>query len=107
MDAQRFEHGAHRTARDDARAGGRRPQYDAPRAVTAVDVVMQGAALAQRRPPFTTFATRLMWTRRSTNSLSRSSRPWSRPRPPSPSRAIFSFRHLRGDVDRNAARLGI
>ena len=38
------------------------------------------AAKPKRRPPFTTLATRLMWTRRSTNSLSRSSR--SPPRPP-------------------------
>src|ERR1700677_3960057 len=46
--AQRFEHGAHRTTRDDAGAGGRRAQNDAPCAMTAVDVVMQRAALAQR-----------------------------------------------------------
>src|SRR5580700_2118716 len=46
------------------------------------------AANPKRRPPFTTFATRLICTRRSTNSLSRSSRLRSRPRPPSPSRAI-------------------
>src|SRR5271154_4434646 len=46
------------------------------------------AAKPKRRPPFTTFATRLICTRRSTNSLSRSSRLRSRPRPPSPSRAI-------------------
>src|SRR5579871_4985274 len=56
------------------------------------------AANPKRRPPFTTFATRLMWTRRSTNSLSRSSFLRSRPRPPS-SRAIVSFRHFRGTPD--------
>src|SRR5580704_2932954 len=34
------------------------------------------AAKPKRRPPFTTLATRLMWTSLSTNSLSRSSRRW-------------------------------
>src|SRR5215204_3821150 len=35
---------------------------------------MTSAAKPKRRPPFTTLATRLMWTSLSTNSLSRSSR---------------------------------
>src|SRR5256714_479156 len=47
------------------------------------------AAKPNLRPPFTTLATRLIWTKRSMNSPSRSSR--SRPRPPSPSRAICLF----------------
>src|SRR5712691_2145845 len=38
------------------------------------------AAKPKRRPPFTTFATRLMWTSLSTNSLSSRSRSRSRPR---------------------------
>src|SRR5438477_5564517 len=44
------------------------------------------AAKPKRRPPFTTLATRLMWTSLSVNSLSTSlrSRPWG-------SRAIFRF----------------
>jgi hypothetical protein len=37
----------------------------------------------EARPPFTTLATRLMWTSLSTNSLSRSSRSRLRSRPPS------------------------
>ena len=46
--AERLEHGAHRAAGDDAGAGGRGAQHDAPCAVAAVDVVMQRAAFAQR-----------------------------------------------------------
>src|SRR5579871_4001469 len=40
------------------------------------------AAKPKRLPPLTTFATRLMWTSLSTNSLSRSSRSLLRSRPP-------------------------
>src|SRR6202020_155187 len=48
--AKRLEDGAHRAAGDDAGAGWRRAQHDAARAVTAVDVVMQRTAFAQRHP---------------------------------------------------------
>src|ERR1700741_4643658 len=48
LGSERLEHCAHRAAGDDAGTGGRRTQVDATRAVTAGDVVMQGAALAQR-----------------------------------------------------------
>src|ERR1700710_782776 len=49
------------------------------------------AAKPKRLPPLTTFATRLMWTSLSTNSLSRSSRPplWPPPRSRSPA-MVFS-----------------
>src|SRR6516165_4748423 len=50
LDAERLEHRAHRTAGNDAGTGGRRSQIDPARAVTAGDVVMQRAALAQRNP---------------------------------------------------------
>src|SRR5579862_3332732 len=56
------------------------------------------AAKPKRRPPFTTFATRLMWTSLSTNSLSRSSRsprcslrPRRSPPPLPSSRAILEL----------------
>ena len=48
LHAERLEHGAHRAAGDDAGALRRRAQHDLAGAVTAVDVVMQRAALAQR-----------------------------------------------------------
>ena len=48
MHAERLEHGAHRAAGDDARAGRRRAQNDAARAMAPVHVVMQRAAFAQR-----------------------------------------------------------
>ena len=48
MNAQRVEHGAQRTARDDASTHRRRTQNHLARAVTAVDVVMQRAAFAER-----------------------------------------------------------
>src|ERR1700712_1031251 len=49
------------------------------------------AAKPKRLPPLTTFATRLMWTSLSTNSLSRSSRPplWPPPRSRSPAMVFF------------------
>ena len=49
-DAQALEHGAHRAARDDAGAGGRRAQEHLGDAVTAAHVVMQRAALADDLP---------------------------------------------------------
>src|SRR5450755_2228994 len=55
------------------------------------------AAKPKRLPPLTTFATRLMWTSLSTNSLSRSSRPPLRSRPPrSRSPAMVLFQSLQG-----------
>src|SRR4051794_34424860 len=48
LDAERLEHGAHRAAGDDAGTGRCCTQIDAARAMTAGDVVMQRAALAQR-----------------------------------------------------------
>src|SRR6185312_9919200 len=44
--------------------------------------ITTSAAKPKRLPPLTTFATRLMWTSLSTNSLSRSSRSRFRSRPP-------------------------
>src|SRR6516165_7070194 len=44
--------------------------------------ITTSAAKPKRLPPLTTFATRLMWTSLSTNSLSRSSRSLLRSRPP-------------------------
>src|SRR6185312_4967222 len=44
--------------------------------------ITTSAAKPNRLPPLTTFATRLMWTSLSTNSLSRSSRSLLRSRPP-------------------------
>jgi hypothetical protein len=69
--------------------------------VTAGDVVMQRAAFAQRNapkrlPPLTTFATRLMWTSLSTNSLSRSSRSLLRSRPPRSRSPAMVFSNLYG-----------
>src|SRR4051794_1842114 len=55
------------------------------------------AAKPKRLPPLTTFATRLMWTSLSTNSLSRSSRSLLRSRPPrSRSPAMVLFQSLQG-----------
>src|ERR1700748_2306402 len=52
--------------------------------------ITTSAAKPKRLPPLTTFATRLMWTSLSTNSLSRSSRSRFRSRPPrSRSPAMF------------------
>src|SRR5674476_1162275 len=53
--------------------------------------ITTSAAKPNRLPPLTTFATRLMWTSLSTNSLSRSSRPplWPPPRSRSPA-MVFS-----------------
>src|SRR5579872_2095626 len=48
LDAERLEHRAHRTAGDDPGSGRCRAQVNAPRAVTARDIVMQRAAFAQR-----------------------------------------------------------
>ncbi len=48
MHAERLEHGAHRAASDNAGAGRRSAQNDPARAMTAVDVVMQRPAFAQR-----------------------------------------------------------
>src|SRR4051794_23126382 len=47
LDAERFEHRAHRTAGDDAGTGRSRAQIDAAGAVAAGDVVMQRAAFAK------------------------------------------------------------
>src|SRR6185312_5220724 len=47
LDAERFEHRAHRAAGDDAGTGRSRAQVDAAGAVTAGDVVMQRAAFAE------------------------------------------------------------
>src|SRR5271156_2537720 len=50
---------------------------------------MTSAAKPNRRPPFTTFATRLMLTSFSVNSLSSRSRGWRSPSPPlRPSRCV-------------------
>src|SRR5882757_3536909 len=59
--------------------------------------ITTSAAKPKRLPPLTTFATRLMWTSLSTNSLSRSSRPplWPPPRSRSPAMVFFrSFKRL-------------
>src|SRR5437016_8120006 len=48
LDAERLEYRAHRAAGDDAGTGRRRAQVNAPRTMTAGDVVMQRAAFAQR-----------------------------------------------------------
>src|SRR5690606_21480712 len=48
LDAEGFEHGAHRTTRDDAGSRRGRTHHDLAGAPTAVAVVMQGAVLAQR-----------------------------------------------------------
>src|SRR5438105_4643091 len=48
LDAERLEHGAHRTAGDDAGTGRSCAQVNTARAMTAGDVVMKRAALAQR-----------------------------------------------------------
>src|SRR6202040_1998555 len=48
LDAERLEHRAHRAAGDDAGTRRRRAQVNPPRPVTAGDIVMQRAALAQR-----------------------------------------------------------
>src|ERR1700681_818471 len=47
LDAERFEHGAHRAAGDNAGAGRRGTHYDASRAMAAARVMVQGAAFAQ------------------------------------------------------------
>src|SRR5579885_38603 len=49
-DAHGFEHRAHRAAGDNPRAGRRRAENNAARAVMALDIVMQRAAFAQRDP---------------------------------------------------------
>src|SRR6185437_6260248 len=46
-DAERLEHGAHRTTGDDAGTGGRRAEHHLAGAVMPGHVVMQRAALAQ------------------------------------------------------------
>ncbi len=48
MNAQRFENSAHRTTGDDTGTGLGRTQQNLACAVTAIDVVMQRAAIAQR-----------------------------------------------------------
>src|SRR6478672_1729631 len=48
LDAEGFEHGAHRTARDDAGPGRGGAHHDLAGAPTAVAVVVQGAVLAER-----------------------------------------------------------
>lgn len=48
MNAERFENGAHRTTGDDTGTGLGRTQQNLACAVTAIDVVMQSAAIAQR-----------------------------------------------------------
>src|SRR3954469_16973458 len=59
--------------------------------------ITTSAAKPKRLPPLTTFATRLMWTSLSTNSLSRSSRSLLRSRPPrSRSPAMVLFQSLQG-----------
>src|SRR5258706_2761950 len=50
LDAEGFEHRAHRAAGDDAGTGWRRTQVDAAGALAAGDVVMQRATFAQRHP---------------------------------------------------------
>src|SRR5712691_2458645 len=50
LHAQGLEHGPHRTAGDDAGAGRRRAQKNLSGAVTAVHIVVQRAAFAQRHP---------------------------------------------------------
>src|SRR6516164_8646362 len=52
------------------------------------------AANPKRLPPLTTFATRLMWTSLSTNSLSRSSRSLLRSRPPRSRSPAMVFSNL-------------
>ena len=54
----------------------------------------------QRRPPFTTLATRLMWTRRSTNAnpFTVAFATANDDRPHALVTAIFFFRHLRGNT---------
>src|SRR5262249_49050802 len=48
LHSERLKHSSHRAARNDARAGRGCAQIDLARPVAAEDVVMQGAALAQR-----------------------------------------------------------
>src|SRR5947199_3203790 len=56
---------------------------------------MTSAAKPKRRPPFTTFATRLMPTSFSVNSLSSRSRGWRSPSPPlRPSRCVRAIGSL-------------
>src|SRR5271156_4695292 len=50
VDAERLEHGAHRSPGDDPRAGGRRPQDYPARAGPALDIAMEGPALPQWGP---------------------------------------------------------
>src|SRR5579871_34683 len=56
--------------------------------------ITTSAAKPKRLPPLTTFATRLMWTSLSTNSLSRSSRSLDRSRPPRSRSAAMVFSNL-------------
>jgi hypothetical protein len=48
MDAQAFEDGAHRAARDDARTGRSRADIDLACTETALAVVVKGAAFLER-----------------------------------------------------------
>src|SRR6185437_8867375 len=56
--------------------------------------ITTSAAKPKRLPPLTTFATRLMWTSLSTNSLSRSSRSRFRSRPPRSRSPAMVFSNL-------------
>src|SRR6516225_2408529 len=56
--------------------------------------ITTSAAKPKRLPPLTTFATRLMWTSLSTNSLSRSSRSLDRSRPPRSRSPAMVFSNL-------------
>src|SRR5207245_1655830 len=56
--------------------------------------ITTSAAKPKRLPPLTTFATRLMWTSLSTNSLSRSSRSLLRSRPPRSRSPAMVFSNL-------------
>src|SRR5690242_5259382 len=58
--------------------------------------ITTSAAKPKRLPPLTTFATRLMWTSLSTNSLSRSSRSLLRSRPPRSRSPAMVFSNLYG-----------
>src|SRR5438552_2034797 len=58
--------------------------------------ITTSAAKPKRLPPLTTFATRLMWTSLSTNSLSRSSRSLLRSRPPRSRSPAMVFSNLKG-----------
>src|SRR5215510_2178311 len=69
--------------------------------------ITTSAAKPKRLPPLTTFATRLMWTSLSTNSLSRSSRSLLRSRPPRSRSPAMVFSNLWGRVPLSSLKFQI